>query len=104
MLTRDDIRKAALAQPEAYEAPHFDLTSFRVNKKIFCTIHTKTPRFVLKLDAEDLHNLADGDPAFERVPGSGGWTYVWLERLEADRLPGLMRMAWATVAPRRLLK
>jgi hypothetical protein len=102
MLTRDDIRAAALAMPEAYEAPHFDLTSFGVNKKIFCTIHTKTPRFVL--DPEDLHNLAHGDEAFERVPGSGGWTYVWPERLEAERLPSLMRMAWATVAPKRLLR
>jgi hypothetical protein len=101
MLTRDDIRAAALAQPEAYEAPHFDITSFRVNRKIFCTIHTKTERFVLKLDPEDLHNLAGGDPAFE--PVKGGWTYVWLERLEPARLPGLMRMAWATVAPKRLL-
>lgn len=104
MLTREDIRAAALAMPEAYEAPHFDLTSFRVNKKIFCTIHTKTERFVLKLNPEDLHNLADGDPAFEPVRGSSGWTYVWLERLDADRLPGLMRMAWACVAPKRLLR
>jgi len=107
MLTRDDIRAAALAQPEAYEAPHFDITSFRVNKKIFCTIHTKTERFVLKLDPEDLHNLADGDPAFEPVRGTGagqGWTYVRLDRLEPARLPGLMRMAWATVAPKRLLR
>ena len=90
--------------PEAYEAPHFDLTSFRVNKKIFCTIHTKTPRFVLKLDPEDRHNLADGDPAFEPVAAAGGWTYVWFERLDPARLPDLMRMAWATVAPKRLLK
>ena len=33
MLTRDDIRAAALARPEAHEAPHFDLASFRVNRK-----------------------------------------------------------------------
>jgi predicted DNA-binding protein (MmcQ/YjbR family) len=109
MLTRDDIRAAALAQPEAYEAPHFDLTSFRVNKKIFCTIHFKTERFVLKLDPEDLHNLADGDPAIQPVSygrgaNPGGWTYVWLEKLDPERLPGLMRMAWAQVAPKRLLK
>ena len=107
MLTRDDIRAAALAQPEAYEAPHFDLTSFRVKKKIFCTIHTKTERFVLKFDPEDLHNLADGDDAFQPVQGrgaGGGWTYIWLDRLAPERLPDLMRMAWATVAPKRLLK
>ena len=106
MLTPDDIRKAALAMPEAYEAPHFDIPSFRVGKKIFCTIHRDHPRIMLKLDPEDQHNLADGE-AIEPVPGywgKGGATFVWYERLAADRLPRLMRLAWAAVAPKRLLK
>jgi hypothetical protein len=33
----DAIQKLALALPEAHEAPHFDLTSFRVGSKIFAT-------------------------------------------------------------------
>jgi len=33
----DSIRRLALALPEAHEAPHFDLTSFRVGSKIFAT-------------------------------------------------------------------
>ena len=101
--TEADVRRLALALPEAYEDLHRGKPTFRVNKKIFCTIHTKTERFVLKLDPEDLHNLAEGDPAFEPT-GYTGWTYIWLERLEPARLPGLMRMAWACVAPKRLLK
>jgi hypothetical protein len=113
MLTQDDIRRIALDLPEAYEAPHFDVTSFRVAKKIFCTVHVDVPRIVLKLDPEDQHNLAEEDPAIEPVgstdgkwvsSGRRGWTYVWYEKLAPDRLPGLMRMAWATVAPKRLLK
>ena len=106
MLTPDDVRRIALSLPEAYEAPHFDIASFRVGKKIFCTIHTEAPRIMLKLDPEDQRNLSDGD-AIEPVPGywgKNGSTFVWYERLEADRLPGLMRMAWANVAPKRLLK
>lgn len=104
MLTRDDIRRVALSMPEAYEAPHFDIPSFRVRKKIFCTIHHKTPRFVLKLDPEDLHNLADGD-VIQPVPraAGSGWTYIEFEKLEPERLPGLMRMAWAQVAPKKLV-
>ena len=105
MLTPDDIRRAALALPEAYEEPHFDIPSFRVAKKIFCTIHVKEPRIMLKLDPEDQHNLADGE-AIEPVPGywgRGGATFVWYEKLAPERLPGLMRMAWANVAPRRLV-
>ena len=106
MLTRDDVRAAALSLPEAYEASHFDVQDFRVNRKIFCTLHADQPRMVLKLDPEDAHNLVDGE-AIQPVGGSWGgkgWTFVWYEKLEPHRLPGLMRMAWATVAPKRLLK
>ena len=106
MLTSDDVRRAALALPEAYEAPHFDIASFRVGKKIFCTIHTAEPRIMLKLDPEDQHNLCDGE-VIQPVPGywgRGGSTFVYYEMLAAERLPDLMRLAWATVAPKRLLK
>jgi hypothetical protein len=106
MLTHDDIRRVALSMPEAYEEPHFDIPSFRVNKKIFCTIHLKAPRIMLKLDREDQLNLSDGE-MIEPVPGKWGEqgsTFVWFEKLPAWRLPELMRMAWANVAPKRLLK
>ena len=106
MLTRDDIRRIALALPEAHEEPHFHMASFRVGKKIFCTLHDPEQRIMLKLDPEDQANLSDG-AAIEPVPGTWGKrgsTFVWFEKLERDRLPELMRMAWANVAPRRLLK
>ena len=106
MLTRADIRVAALALPEAYASSHFDVADFRVNKRIFCTLLSDRPQMVLKLDPEDQHNLADGD-VIQKIPnkwGANGWTYVWFERLEPERLAGLMRMAWAQVAPKRLLK
>jgi len=32
------VRQFALAMPEASEAPHFDMTSFRVRGKIFATM------------------------------------------------------------------
>ena len=106
MLTPDDIRAAALAQPEAYEEPHFDIPSFRVAKKIFCTIHKDHPRIMLKLDPEDQRNLSDG-ATIEPVHGywgRNGSTLVWYEKLPPERLAELMRMAWANVAPKRLLK
>lgn len=105
MIGPDDIRRAALALPEAYEAPHFDMASFRVGKKIFCTIHTQAPRIMLRLDPEDQRNLSDGE-VITPVPGywgRNGSTFVDYRRLAPERLPGLMRMAWATVAPKRLL-
>lgn len=106
MLTRDDIRRIALSLPEAHEAPHFHMASFRVGTKIFCTLHDPEQRIMLKLDPEDQANLCDGE-VIERVPGTWGLrgsTFVWFEKLEPSRLPDLMRMAWAQVAPKRLLK
>jgi len=105
MLTRDDVRRMALAQPEAYEADHHGMPSFRVGKKIFCTIHLDHPRAMLKLDPEDQRNLAETG-VIEPVPGYWGRnasTFVYFEGVEAARLADLMRMAWAGVAPKRLL-
>ena len=106
-MTGAAFRKLALSLPEASEAPHFERASFRVGKKIFCTIHApEHARTMLKLDPEDQHNLADGD-AIQAVPGywgKGGATFVWYGKLAAERLPDLVRMAWANVAPKRLLK
>lgn len=106
MLTRDDVRDAALALPEAHEAAHFDIPSFRVGKKIFCTVHLDQPRIVLKLDPEDQHNLIDGDSvqAIDGGYGRKGWTYLYFERADRARLEQLLRLAWATVAPKRLLR
>ena len=36
-MTLDQVRRYALALPEAHEAPHFDYTSFRIGNKIFAT-------------------------------------------------------------------
>jgi predicted DNA-binding protein (MmcQ/YjbR family) len=105
MLSRDDIRRIALAQPEAYEEPHFHMASFRVARKIFCTLHDPEPRIMLKFGPEDQHNLSDGE-AILPVPGAWGRkgsTFVYFERLAPERLPDLMRLAWAHVAPKRLL-
>ena len=94
--------------PQAEEAPHFDATSFRVNKKIFCTLGEAGARVVLKFHPEDQANLiADAPDAITPVPGAWGrkgWTHAAFAHLAEKRLETLMRLAWATVAPKRLLK
>ena len=99
MIGPDDIRKLALAFPEAHEAPHFDSTSFRAKGKIFATMD---PGFadasvVLKLDPEDQHNLAQSHPgavvAIDGYWGRSGWTRVYTRDLASDDLAGFLRMA-----------
>ncbi|HEX4711855.1 MmcQ/YjbR family DNA-binding protein [Phenylobacterium sp.] len=108
MPTQADVRRLALALPETTEEPHFDLGSFRVNRKIFCTMAADSPRIMLKLDPEDQRNLvADNPAAIQPVPGywgQKGSTHIQLGQLDEARLASLMRLAWATVAPKRLLR
>jgi hypothetical protein len=108
MLTYADVRRLALALPEAYEAPHFELNSVRVNKKIFCTLGADSPRIMLKFDPEDQKNLVEDDPSvIQPVPGSWGQkgsTYIQFAALDEAKLAALMHLAWARVAPKRLLK
>jgi len=107
MITREDIRALALALPEAYEQDHHGIPSFRVNKKIFCTVHLDRPRIVLKLDRDDQLNMVAAHPGVveeaEWYPHHG-WTYVWFEKTDAPTLSLLLRLAWGHVAPKRLVK
>ena len=108
MPTCEDIRRIALALPEAYEAPHFEATSFRVKTKIFCTLDPDQPRATLKFDPEDQRNLVAAYPhavaPVDGYWGRNGWTIVDGSDLEPEILADLLRMSWAGVAPKRLLK
>jgi hypothetical protein len=107
MLTCDDLRRIALALPEAHEAPHFDATSFRVKGKIFCTMGADLPRATLKFDPEDQRNLVAAHPdaiaPVEGYWGRSGWTVVDGAALDELLVADLLRMAWVRVAPKKLL-
>lgn len=107
MQNLDDIRRMALALPEAYEADHHGVPSFRVGKKIFCTLRLDEPKMMLKLDPEDQRNVVEDSPeAIWPVPGywgQKGSTFLRYDRLDPERTRGLMRLAWASVAPKRLV-
>ena len=106
MASPDDIRRLALALPEAVEADHHGMPSFRVGGKIFSTIHQDHPRMMVKLDPADQHNLSQGYPGVvDPVPGywgQKGSTFVWYEKVDVDLIAALLKLAWSGVAPRRL--
>ena len=49
MITIETFRTLALSFENATEEPHFEKTSFRINKKIFATLDIKNEKVVLKL-------------------------------------------------------
>ena len=105
-MTRDDISHMALALPEAEEAGHHGIPSFRVAGKIFSTIHLDHPRMMVKLAPEDQHNLTEAHPGVvEPVPGywgRKGSTFVFFERANEALIKLVLDLAWRNVAPKRL--
>jgi predicted DNA-binding protein (MmcQ/YjbR family) len=99
-------RKIALSFDEATEHPHFDLTSFRVRKKIFATMDEKKKRMCLMLKPADQSVFC----AFDRsviypVPnkwGLKGATYVELQKVKKEMFTDALTVAYCTTAPKKL--
>lgn len=119
MPTPDDVRRLALALPEAYEDTHRRKPAFRVNKRIFAMLVIEDPvgstgffaplsgaRPVasLTVDREDQLNFAAAYPRAFEPAGRYGFSYVWLDAIEPDVLALLIRMSWSKVAPKRLTR
>jgi hypothetical protein len=114
----DDLRRLALALPEAYEDVHRRRPAFRVQKRIFAMLGVtgNTSLFtplgwdnvaVVKLDREDQLNMAAAWPDAVQPTetyGHHGWTYLRLEAIDEPTLAVVVRLAWVHVAPKRLSK
>ncbi|HWF01504.1 MAG TPA: MmcQ/YjbR family DNA-binding protein [Caulobacteraceae bacterium] len=106
-MTLDEVRRSALALPQAVEMDHHGIPSFRVAGKIFATLRSEPPKLMVKLDAEDQRNLSEAYPdAVAPVPG--GWgrrgsTFVRYDLIEAEFAAMLLRLAWTNVAPKKLV-
>ncbi|MGH7880543.1 MAG: MmcQ/YjbR family DNA-binding protein [Candidatus Binataceae bacterium] len=107
MVAPHDIRVIALALPEAVEADHHGFPSFRVAGKIFCTLREDRPLMMVKLAPEDQHNFVQAHGGIvEPVPGywgRKGSTYVDTSAADEALIATLVDLAWAGVAPKRLL-
>ena len=72
MVKIEDFRKMVLSMENIEELPHFEKTSFRVNKKIVATLDVKTKRVVIKLS--DIEQSVFG--AYDHTiiyPVKGSW-------------------------------
>jgi len=99
-------RRFALSLPEAIEAPHHELTSFRVGGKIFATIHPDGLHLHVFVDEEVREPLIEAEPAvFEPLQWGGKVIGVRVLMPKADSrvVSDLLRTAWRAKAPKRLL-
>ena len=80
-------RKLALSMPDAIEAPHFDLASFRAKGKIFATLSEKEQRAMVKLTPEQQELMIGAEPKiFQRIPNAwGDKGATWMHLKSADR-------------------
>ncbi|WP_159717837.1 MmcQ/YjbR family DNA-binding protein [Geminicoccus flavidas] len=106
-MTPDDVRRLALAMPEAVEGSHMGHPDFRVRNRIFAAMRPEEGVAVVKLPPEHQRVLLDAEPLlFSPAPGAWGrqgWTRLRLGGCDEATLQDALRVAWRTVAPRRLV-
>ncbi len=109
MIPEAEIRRLALALPEAYEDTHRGHPSFRVEKRIFAMLRPEKgdvpAHLIVKLASDDQHNMLEGHPDAV-APGAHyphhGWTRVWPGAADAALAEVILRLAWLHVTPKRL--
>jgi predicted DNA-binding protein (MmcQ/YjbR family) len=106
MVTATTLREIALSFEATEEQPHFEITSFRVKKKIFVTLNLNLQHITIRLSAADQAMFCEYNPAVvypvNSAWGKHGWTHVSLERVDEELLRALITLSYCQVAPKKL--
>ena len=102
MISIETVRQMALAFPGSEEKDHFGIPSFRVNNKIFCTIHVKDEKVMVKLSLIDQSVFCQLDKN-TIYPVPGGWgrhgsTFIELRKVMKSILKDALTKAWQRVS------
>jgi predicted DNA-binding protein (MmcQ/YjbR family) len=104
--TFEDVRRIALALPEAEERLTWEVDiTFRVRDKIFAMGGDEASHVSIKASPERQAELVDLDPetfAPSAYVGRFGWVTVDLARVDEPFLEDLIRDAWRRTAPKKL--
>lgn len=95
------LRRMALAMKGVVERAHMGHPDFRVNDRIFATLHADPAWGMVKLTPEQQQDFVSRDEAF--VPENGAWgrqgcTAVQLEQVDDEILGEALTLAWQNVA------
>ena len=105
-MTFDDVRRIALALPEAEERVTWETDiTFRVREKIFAIGGEGATRVSIKASLETQAELVELDPATfapSAYTGRFGWVTADLARVDEALLTSLLREAWRRSAPKQL--
>ena len=97
-MTDDDFRRMALGMKDVIESAHMGHPDFRVQNRIFATLHADLKYGMVNLTPEQQARfIADAPDAFK--PESGAWgvqgaTAVRLDRVDEEMLGEAMTLAW----------
>lgn len=105
MVSIDTFRKLAMSFPNVIEEPHFEKTSFRINKKIFATFDEKNNNAILKLNEIDQSVFcASSEMIFYPIPnkwGKQGWTIVELSKVRPEMFEDALILSYQNVVAKK---
>ena len=101
-VTPNDFRKIALRLQNAVEGAHMAHPDFRVNGRIFATLHTDGKQGMVKVTPDQQRDFIHSQPA-AFAPASGAWgrqgcTMVQLSVVDEETLGEAMTLAWQAAA------
>jgi hypothetical protein len=102
MMTASDFRRLALGMKDAIEAAHMGHPDFRLNGRIFATIHPDPAYGMVKLTPDQQQDfLRTGADVF--APENGAWgrsgcTRVTLAAADEETVGEAMTLAWQNIA------
>ena len=94
----NDFRKIALRMQDAIEGEHMAHPDFRVNGRIFATLHPDGKQGMVKVTPDQQRDFMHQHPA-TFTPASGAWgrqgcTMVQLSAVDEETLGEAMTLAW----------
>jgi len=97
-MSPDDFRRMALALDGAFESAHMGHPDFRVNKRIFATLHADNRSGMVALTPHQQRQLIDEHPEMF-MPEAGAWgrggsTRVELAVVKEEVLGEALTLAW----------
>lgn len=97
-MNAEGFRRIALGMKDAVEGAHMEHPDFRLDGKIFATIHPDHQFAMVKLTPDQQQEFIRENPA-SFAPENGGWgragcTRVRLDSVDEDTLGAAVTLAW----------